>query len=79
MKKVFCDICGEEMDYATMPNFIRGKQEQVTVLSVNHEKINVSLCVKVDEAYDKNGSHTDVCTDCRMSALSMLNKRPKAT
>lgn len=67
-KKIFCDVCGDEMTYEQVPPHLKGQDVPVRVKGHEGDLENVG-----------NGEHVDVdvCGDCRAFLLDKLDTRPK--
>lgn len=75
-KKIFCDVCGEEMTYDAVPQYLKG-QDEVLHIRGAHAELEFSVHVKVTPENVGNGEHVDVCGDCRAYLLDKLDTRPK--
>lgn len=75
MKKIFCDLCGNEMNYAEMPKYLK-EGDYLSVTTTDGIKLDVSVCVGFEIDNVPNGVHIDVCHNCRASLLDRLDIRP---
>jgi hypothetical protein len=76
-KRIFCDLCGEQMSYGDIDGHLRG--EPTVVDAVGHEKRPLRFTVSVTiDSHKNNGEHIDLCGDCRYYVLDKLDNRPKA-
>ena len=75
MKKIFCDVCGNEMDYPGGSNqpiqHLFGKDSEISVVGQGNKPYHFKLHVKLDV----DGTHVDVCADCRLFLLNKLDPR----
>lgn len=75
-KKIFCDVCGDEMAYEAVPPYLKGQDVPVRVKGHDGD-LEFSVHVKVIPEGVANGQHVDVCGDCRAHLLDKLDMRPK--
>lgn len=91
MKKIFCDVCGDEFDYETdellkafhqpltlgnVDVSLADKKLVVKMVGVNNRAIEYDVSVSI-KARNENGGHVDTCGACRWAILDKLDKRPR--
>lgn len=75
-KKIFCDVCGDEMDYADVQPHLKGESVEVAVRSHDNKGLKF-LVATIIKSQNGNGEHTDICNGCRHGLLSRLDNRPR--
>ena len=86
MKKVFCGVCGDEMNYAEIPDYLRDRSTVVhvkgceTVLDFEVQVI-IKPVYKTPYGGQKSDSarHIDICSGCRLHLLDRLDTRERPT
>lgn len=69
MKKIFCDYCGEEMDYGKMPAILHNSATVAVLKSLPGIK-PLRAMVRIHIDFDKeSGKHADVCQNCRVAVI----------
>ena len=75
-KKIFCDVCGNEMTYDEVPSHLKGQSTVVQVNGDGNRKLQFDVQVKIVPENAGNGEHIDVCGNCRYYLLDRLDGRP---
>lgn len=78
MKKTFCDLCGNWMEYSGIPHYVKGSGDVVNVKTTEGIPLEVRVSVKFEILEVPNGEHIDICHECRMKMLDKLDIRLKA-
>lgn len=76
-KKIFCDVCGDEMDYASVQPHLKADPVEVSVRGHENKPLKFEVAVRI-QPKNENGGHVDVCNDCRLHILGKLDTRPRA-
>lgn len=79
MKKIFCDVCGDEFAYGKTPDLAR---VTAGVYDVDVQGCNgkLTFTVEVDISHRQEpgvSTHVDVCNDCQWHILDKLDNRPR--
>ena len=74
-KKIFCDVCGNEMTYGEVPGYLLGKEAVLNVEGSGGRKLQFSVAVKVEPEGVGNGEHVDICGSCRLFLLDRMDRR----
>lgn len=74
-KKIFCDVCGDEMTYGEVPGYLLGKEAVLNVEDSGGRKLQFSVAVKVESVGVGNGEHVDICGSCRLFLLDRMDRR----
>lgn len=71
MKRVFCDHCGEEMDYGKMPDILNNCGTTVVTKAYSRSGAKaLRAMVRIHIDFDKeNGKHADICKNCRVAVI----------
>lgn len=73
-KKIFCDVCGNEMRYEDVQPHLKAEAAEVQVVGDGNKKLKFEVSVRI-AAKNDNGGHTDVCQSCRHFILDKLDVR----
>jgi hypothetical protein len=76
MKKVFCDCCGDEMDYKDYLLAAINKTKTVTMVGADNVKLVYQVKIVVDPSRE-DGQHIDTCGACVWAMLGKLDTRPR--
>lgn len=76
-KKIFCDVCGDEMTYDAVPTYLKHSCASVKVKGQENRELEFSVAVNISPVGIGNGEHVDICGDCRAYLLDKLDVRPK--
>lgn len=74
-KKIFCDVCGNEMTYGEVPGYLLGKEAVLNVEGSGGCKLKFIVAVKVEPVEVGNGEHVDICGGCRLFLLDRMDRR----
>lgn len=74
-KKIFCDVCGNEMLYEDIQPYLKGQSTIVNVVGDGNRKLQFDVHVKVVPEGVGNGEHVDICGSCRLFLLDKLDRR----
>ena len=77
-KKIFCDVCGDEMSYEDVPAYLKGQSTVINVEGSGGRKLQFDVHVKVVPENVGNGEHVDICGGCRLFLLDRLDRRTLA-
>lgn len=77
-KKIFCDICGNEMDYSEIADHLKNQLVPVVVKGRGNKTLQFEVAVRVSPVGVTNGEHVDVCGECRAYLLDRLDVRPQS-
>ena len=74
-KKIFCDVCGNEMSYEDIQPYLKGQSTIVDVVGDGNRKLQFDVHVKIMPEGVGNGEHVDCCGSCRLFLLDKLDRR----
>lgn len=74
-KKIFCDVCGGEMVYANMAQYLKAQPELVTVQGCGNKTLKFEVAVRIMPTDVANGEHVDICGSCSAYLLDRLDVR----
>ncbi len=73
-KKIFCDICGTEMSYVDIPEYLRAESETIKIEGTQRT-INFDIAVRMIPTAPRSGEHIDCCYYCRIKGLTILQQK----
>lgn len=76
-KKIFCDVCGNEMTYEEIQPHLKAEPVEVNVVGDGNKKLKFEVAVRI-QAKNENGGHVDVCQLCRHFILDKLDVRAQS-
>lgn len=72
MKKIFCDICGNEFEYDDKTKLTTGGHDFTRIIvSMGKEQVQLNIDIRI--VVPKGGQHKDICSPCRWEAIALLN------
>lgn len=74
-KKIFCDVCGDEMDYVDIADHLKAQPVPVVVNGHGNKTLQFEVAVRVQPVGVANGEHVDICGSCRAYLLDRLDVR----
>ena len=74
-KKIFCDVCGDEMDYAKVAEHLKAQPALVAVKGHGNKTLKFEVAVRIQPVDVPNGDHVDICGSCRAYLLDRLDNR----
>lgn len=78
VKKIFCDVCGDEMDYAKVAEHLKAQPVLVNVKGCGNKTLKFEVAVRVQPVDVPNGEHVDICGSCRAYLLDRLDVRTES-